>query len=67
MKKKAIIGYFISMLIACGCMLLFSYKQSKAAANQECTSGEKCEQQKTQADLILLESISKHLLSATDN
>lgn len=67
MKKKAIIGSFIFMLIASGCVLIISYKQAKTTANQECTSGEKCEQKKAQTDLILLESISKRLLSAADN
>jgi len=55
------------MLAAFACLAFISYSHKKATASQECTNGEKCEQNKTQTDFILLESISKHLLSATEN
>jgi hypothetical protein len=67
MNRKIFTRLFLLILSAFSCVILVSYKQAKATANQECTSGEKCEQIKAQTDLILLESISKHLLSASDN
>jgi hypothetical protein len=67
MNKKIFTRLLLLILIASSCVILVSYKQAKATANQECTGGEKCEQKKGQTDLILLESISKHLLSAADN
>jgi hypothetical protein len=67
MKRKALIRLFILMLVAASCVVLISYKQAKSTCNQECTNGEKCDQKKAQTDFILLESLSKHLLSATEN
>jgi hypothetical protein len=67
MKRKTFTRLLILMLVATSCLIFISYKQAKSSANQECTNGEKCDQKKAQTDLILLESISKHLLSAIDN
>ncbi len=55
------------MLAATACLAFISYSHKKAAASQECTTPEKCEPNKAQTDFILLESITKHLLSATEN
>jgi len=67
MNRKTLSRFFILMLVAASCVVFISYKQAKPAANKECTDGEKCDQKKAQTDLILLESLTKHLLSATDN
>jgi hypothetical protein len=67
MNRKILIKLCALILIVLTCVVIVSYKQTKATDNQECTSGEKCDQKKAQTDLILLESISKHLLSTTDN
>jgi len=67
MKSKFFIRFFILMLAASACLAFISYSHKKAVASQECTTKEKCEQSRPQTDFILLESISKHLLSATEN
>jgi len=67
MRTKVIKRLFIIFLTTLVCAVLISYKQAKSSSSQECTGNEKCEQTKAQTDLILLESLSKHLLSATDN
>ena len=67
MNKKTLARLFMLTFVALSCAVLISYKQAKASADQECTNGEKCEQKKAQTDFILLESITKHLLSITGN
>jgi len=67
MNRKTLPRIFILMLVAASCVIFISYKQAKPSTTKECTDGEKCDQKKTQTDLILLESLTKHLLSATDN
>jgi hypothetical protein len=55
------------MLAAASGFAFISYAHTKSSSsNQEC-NGEKCEQKKAQTDLILLESLSKYLLSAAGN
>ncbi len=49
------------------CVVLISYKKARSFTSQDATDSEKCEQKRTQTDFILLESITKHLLSSTDN
>ena len=67
MSRKALIRLFTFMFAALACLAVFSYTHATSSSSQECTGGEKCEQKKAQTDLILLESLAKHLLSATDN
>jgi hypothetical protein len=66
MKSKLLIRFFALLLAAFAGLAFISYAHKKPSANQECT-GDKCEQKKAQTDFILLESLAKHLLSATDN
>jgi hypothetical protein len=67
MNRKTLQRIFILMLVAASFVVFISYKQAKPSIVKECAEGEKCDQKKTQADLILLESLTKHLLSSTDN
>jgi len=66
MNKKYIIRFFALLLVASAGLAFISYEHKKPSASQECCS-EKCQQNKAQTDFILLESLSRHLLSATDN
>ncbi|HVM86612.1 MAG TPA: hypothetical protein VMT76_00390 [Puia sp.] len=66
MKNKFLIRFF-GLSLAAGVGLAFiSYHHKASASSQECTT-EKCEQKKAQTDFIILESLSKHLLSSTEN
>ncbi|MBS1948335.1 MAG: hypothetical protein JST47_11260 [Bacteroidetes bacterium] len=64
MKRKLFILFFI--LAASAGLAFISYTHKKTARSQECGS-EKCEQKKAQTDFIILESLSKYLLPATEN
>jgi hypothetical protein len=67
MSNKTIKRLFLVVLLLLVCGILISYRQANSTSNSECSGSEKCEQKKAQTDLILLESLTKRLLSATEN
>ena len=54
-------------ILVLGFLAVVSYKQVKESYNQDCINDEKCCQKKVQTDFILLETISKHLISMINN
>jgi hypothetical protein len=66
MKSKLLLKCFVFIVVASAGLAFMSYNHKKTTPSQDC-SGEKCEQKKAQTDFIILESLSKHLLSAAEN
>jgi uncharacterized membrane protein len=66
MKNANFIRLLFLIIAVVFSALLFSAPQKREAASESCTeeSKEKCDDKKVQTDLLLWESIGRHLLSS---